>query len=58
MCTVYIQRFIAGIETGDGSKLKDDRIWCFPQGSTVIRGALLSRNICGKILPYFIKAQP
>jgi Ssp1 endopeptidase immunity protein Rap1a len=38
---MYLQGFVAGIEAGDGSKLRDKRIWCFPEGATVNQGRLI-----------------
>jgi hypothetical protein len=40
-CLMYIQGFGGGIETGDGSKLKDRRMWCFPDNFTAEQAKLV-----------------
>lgn len=40
-CVMYIQGFVGGIEAGDGTKVKDKRAWCFPDGSTVGQSKLV-----------------
>jgi hypothetical protein len=30
-CSFYLQGFVAGIQAGDGSKSRDEKIWCFPE---------------------------
>jgi hypothetical protein len=34
-CTLYVQGFVAGVQPADGTKRKDTRMWCFPDGSTI-----------------------
>jgi hypothetical protein len=41
ICVTFLQGLVAGIEAGDGSKQKDPRIWCFPEGATLKQGRLV-----------------
>jgi hypothetical protein len=41
ICVFFLQGLVAGIEAGDGSKQKDPRIWCFPEGATLKQGRLV-----------------
>jgi hypothetical protein len=40
-CTTYVSGFVAGIETGEGTKRKDTRMWCFPDGATIGQARLI-----------------
>ena len=40
-CVSYIQGFVGGIEAGDGSKVRDGRLWCFPDGATIKQARLV-----------------
>ncbi len=40
-CLMYIQGFVDGIGTGEGSKQKSDRLWCFPDEAAASQARLV-----------------